>query len=262
MKGKQNHQVRVMARRTGASTTIIRQWTKEFHLKPYHIRRRFPSTAPTRAKRLKFATDYLKEPALVRNGIFVDECHFSLRKMPNRKNAIVYDTSAYNVPAVSKYQHESTVRVWGGISIHGKTNLVFYDGTLNADRYIDEVLSPELEPFCARIGKNHHCIMLQDNAPIHKSKKVQAWLSSSDIPDFIDAAEWPGYSPDLNPVEHIWAHLAERVHRSHVPNKEALARRLKKEWEKMDPCFVEKVCLSMKARLEQCIERAGRPTDY
>ena len=37
--------------------------------------------------------------------------------------------------------------VWAGISAMAKTDLVFSDGNLNGQRYIDEVLTPNVLPF-------------------------------------------------------------------------------------------------------------------
>jgi hypothetical protein len=42
-------------------------------------------------------------------------------------------------------------------------------------------------------------IFVQDNAPIHKSGATQEFLESHGIWTW----EWPPFSPDLNPIEHI-----------------------------------------------------------
>ena len=53
--------------------------------------------------------------------------------------------------------------VWGGICCHRKTRLLVLDGNLNAQRYINEVLVPEVIPFLLQNGPN--LIFQQDNAP-------------------------------------------------------------------------------------------------
>jgi len=43
-------------------------------------------------------------------------------------------------------------------------------------------------------------IFIQDNAPIHTAYKVRDWF----IEHGITKLDWPPYSLDLNPIEHIW----------------------------------------------------------
>ena len=50
-------------------------------------------------------------------------------------------------------------------------------------------------------------IFMQDNAPIHKAGVVLRWFEEKAIP----LLEWPPYSPDLNPIKHVWAMLKEYV---------------------------------------------------
>jgi transposase len=48
----------------------------------------------------------------------------------------------------------------------------------------------------------HHqegLIFMQDNALIHTAHKVKAWFKEQRIP----VADWPPFSPDLNPIEQL-----------------------------------------------------------
>ncbi len=51
-------------------------------------------------------------------------------------------------------------------------------------------------------------IFMQDNAPIHKARKVMKWFEENGIV----LTDWPLYSPDLNPVEHLWHELKKPIY--------------------------------------------------
>ena len=53
-------------------------------------------------------------------------------------------------------------------------------------------------------------LFMQDGAPAHKAKLTQQWLRDRNIP-FIPQEEWPGNSPDLNPIENFWDILQQHV---------------------------------------------------
>ena len=46
-------------------------------------------------------------------------------------------------------------------------------------------------------------LFLQDNAPVHKAYSVMDWFERN----CIELVEYPPYSPDLNPIEHVWVEL-------------------------------------------------------
>ena len=52
---------------------------------------------------------------------------------------------------------------------------------------------------------------MQDNASIHTAHKVKAWFKELCIP----VADWPPFSPDLNPIEQLWPHLECMVLQMH-----------------------------------------------
>jgi hypothetical protein len=49
----------------------------------------------------------------------------------------------------------------------------------------------------------------QDNALVHTARFTTAWFNRQGI---YVLPSWPPYSPDLNPIEHCWIRLKERLY--------------------------------------------------
>jgi transposase len=54
---------------------------------------------------------------------------------------------------------------------------------------------------------------MDDNARLHRSRAVTAYLQSESV----TCVPWPAMRPDLNPTEHIWNILGRRMHDREPP---------------------------------------------
>ena len=67
---------------------------------------------------------------------------------------------------------------------------------------------------------------MHDGAPSHTACAARALLQANQI----NVLQWPSLSPDLNPIEHIWYVIGQRV-RGRVPlNIRDLERFVVEEW--------------------------------
>jgi hypothetical protein len=94
---------------------------------------------------------------------------------------------------------EGSVMVWGCFSYYGMWKLVFIHGTMDAVKYVD-ILSNNLASSAESMRLDSFTFQ-QDNDPKHTSRIAKNYFAAKNI----DLLPWPPQSPDLNPIEAIWA---------------------------------------------------------
>ena len=77
--------------------------------------------------------------------------------------------------------------------------------------------------------------------PCHTARSVKAFLAQNTV----DLLEWPAYSPDLNPIEGIWAWMKQELDRKFEPcgSSELIEARFLSIWNEMTDEFVSQYCI-------------------
>ena len=132
--------------------------------------------------------------------MFTDESHFLVRGKHSqfvRKSAGEMLTSHHINESV---KHPPKKKVWGGFTWKRVGSLDPIEGMMNTDKYID-VLKRRAFPDLKRAFPGENGIFQQDLAPCHSSRKTVKFFQENQV----SVLDWPGNSPNLNPIENLWA---------------------------------------------------------
>ena len=194
--------------------------------------------------------------------LFTDESKFNVDNSDGRARVYRERSQRFAEDNILKCYRGGggSVHVWGGITQFNKTVIVILNGNVNARRYIDNVLRPVAVPFMRQNNRRGNFIYQHDNAPAHRARLTANFLAANTV----QVLDWPPYSPDMSPIEHVWDELTRRIHaRPQVPrNVNQLRNALIHEWNNMPQQFVANLVLSMRRRCTACIAANGSYTRY
>ncbi|UYV73751.1 USP2 [Cordylochernes scorpioides] len=144
--------------------------------------RRLPLTPPNRRQRLEWCRARSTWMTEWHRVVFSDESRFCLSSDSRR------------------------VRVWRRRGERSNpaaiVTLLRIQGTMTAQRYVDDVLRPVTLPYLQGVP---NALYQQDNARLHTARISQQALQD------VQMLPWPPYSPDLSPIEHVWDIIGRHV---------------------------------------------------
>jgi hypothetical protein len=151
-----------------------------------------------------------------------------------------------------------SIMIWGCMTSKGVGFMCLINGRIDANLY-QEILSDEFLQTLHFYGLDRDSIIFQhDNDPKHTASSTIRWLRDHNI--FV--LKWPPQSPDLNPIEHLWSYLKERIRNRPVQpkNKEELWEAFREEWSRIDPDFCAKLISTMPERIAAVLKAKGGNT--
>jgi DDE superfamily endonuclease/Transposase len=149
------------------------------------------------------------------------------------------------------------ISLWGCFSAQGIGASRVFDGTMDS-RLLTDTFTQYMKPHALETWPAQQWYFLQDNAPYHTSNESRAWLHNNGI----DCIDFPPYSPDLNPIENLWADLKRRVELRCPCDSTELKQFLTEEWTATDPEYLRCLAHSMIDRCKAVAACRGFKTKY
>ena len=150
-------------------------------------------------------------------------------------------------------QHPRQVMVWGAIGVGYKSPLLVFEGNCNKESYISLLEENGIIPGLNALFGEREFVFQQDNAPPHVAKQTVDWLQER----VHLLTSWPPHSPDLSPVEMMWAITKARVDTTGVTTKEDLFESVRRVWDEIPQSFVDNMASSFEARSRTVIRLYG-----
>ena len=133
--------------------------------------------------------------------------------------------------------------------------MTIVEGNVNSQKYItllQELLIPFFDtlPLSARFKT----IFQQDNATHHFAAATRAFLRDNSI----SVPLWPALSPDMNPIENVWALMKRWIRSKRPTSLDALRACILQAWQEIvTPDLCLHLYASMYRRLHNVISRRG-----
>ena len=154
-------------------------------------------------------------------------------------------------------KHDDKIMVWGCFCAHGVGDLYRVEGILRKEQYL-YIVENHFYTSAERLYPDFDCIFQGDNDPKHTARIVRQWYDDQDL----IRMDWPAQSPDLNPIEDLWAILDHRMKHRSSNDLNELFQLLLKTWNELPVSLLSDLVDSMPRRCQAVIDAKGYATKY
>jgi hypothetical protein len=215
-----------------------------------------------KSKRYAFALNH-KEWTIKKWGeiLFSDESYLFGKKQGKKLCRVLEGESKEDEKLFDSLEDEKyKILVWGCISAEGVVDLVWVHESIDQKIYEEEILENHVKDFKFL---DYEGVFQQDNAPPYRTNKTKQWFNKNNI----KLLEWPPQSPDLSPIENVWAFLKDYLWK--IKKKQGIFSKHEVWTNSQDAWFspkcqelISKCYESLPKRMELIIEKKGDKIHY
>jgi hypothetical protein len=150
--------------------------------------------------------------------------------------------------------------IWGCLTAYGPGFMCKINGIMDQHVYKQILEDYLLQTIKWYKMDPERIIFQQDCDSKHQARSTQEWLDKQPF----DILEWPPQSPDLSPIENLWAILKRKLNQyDHPPNGVIeLWERIEEKWNEISKEDCLRLVESMPNRIKAVLKSKGRWTDY
>lgn len=142
-----------------------------------------------------------------------------------------------------------SIMLWGCFAAGGTGPLHSIDGIMKKEHYV-EILKQHLKTSARKLKLGHKWVFQTDHDPKHTAKLVKMCFKDNRV----NVLEWPSQSPELNPIENLWAELKKLVRARQPTNLTQLHQFCQEEWAKIPANYCEKLVEGYPKHLTKVIQ--------
>ena len=213
-----------------------RKLIKKPLLKPSHI-----------SQRKVFAEYIIKNEIDYKKIFFTDEKRFIMNFVPNKQTNQIRltkktqtklkqgDQEVEKLLTIPVEKNPKGVMVAGGVSYYGVGKLNFIVGAMDSCAYEQtlQYYQQDIE-YYKTLGVD--LIFQQDNCPSHSSSEIKQILNKMYKLDF-----WPPNSPDLSPIECVWAEVQSKLEGYTFKNMDDFKKKIVYEWNRVPEEYCHRI---------------------
>nr|XP_008198792.1 PREDICTED: uncharacterized protein LOC103314449 [Tribolium castaneum] len=238
---------------------------KDLHVYPYRVQSVQELQPVDFPRRLQYCQWFLDNIAnnneLLEKTFFTDEAWFHLSGYTNSQNMRIWATE-HPHEIVEEPLHPEKIGVWAAISKRRIVGPIFFQGTLTAVRYREEILTPFIEEL--HDDELREGLFQQDGATAHCTAETLDFLRTFFDDRIISrntANDYPPRSCDLTPCDfYLWPRIKNSIFVTPIPTIDELRRRIQQKINEINenPLELTNVLNSVRRRCVMCVEQQGR----
>lgn len=260
----------VTCRKAGSQLDISKSYVHQllrYNLKLYPYKpqtERFLSEK-TKQERIIFCEKLLamidQDETFLDKILFSDESQFELQGgNMNRQNTRFWGKEPPPESQIIIKQFPKKCMVWCGFSAKTIVGPFFFNSNVNAETY-EDMLSTFTIPALKAKHKFSNTIFMQDGATPHTANSTKTFLMKHFGNRVISRGhdfEWPGYSPDLNPLDFaLWGYVNDCITKRNCTDILELQQAIEDVIKQIPQNFYINSIRSLPNRCVMCIEAEG-----